>query len=165
MSGARVPPPHPLLTDAALAEIYAHARGEHPNECCGLVFGPKEAPTADRVLACVNIQDRLHAEDPVANPRDARMAYGMDTADLLKVNKSLRSEQPVKIVYHSHIDRPGDGAYFSDTDQRVAQYEGVPWYQGVEYVVVDVKTDGVHGAAQFAWSDTENRYVEIGRYD
>ncbi|MFL6129962.1 MAG: Mov34/MPN/PAD-1 family protein, partial [Mycobacteriales bacterium] len=55
-------------------EIYAHARREHPNECCGIVYGPKAQPVAARAVACVNIQNELHAEDPVQNPRDARTA-------------------------------------------------------------------------------------------
>ena len=48
MSSARVTPPHPELTPEALTEIYAHARREHPNECCGIVFGPKQQPIAGR---------------------------------------------------------------------------------------------------------------------
>ena len=41
--------------------------------------------------------------------------------------------------------------------------EGEPTYP-VEYVVVDLRRDGVRGAAQFAWSPGDSRYVEIGRY-
>jgi hypothetical protein len=35
----------------------------------------------------------------------------------------------------------------------------------VEYVVVDVRADGAHGAAQFAWDAGQKTYVEVGRYD
>jgi adenylyltransferase/sulfurtransferase len=164
VSAARVAPPHPVLTDEALAAIYAHARREHPNECCGFVFGPKPQPIAARAVACVNIQDQLHGEDPVAHPRSARTAYNLGTGDLLKLQKSLRGDEPAKIIYHSHVDvERADGAYFSDTDQAVAQMEGEPTYP-VEYVVVDLRKDGVRGAAQFAWDAGERRYVEIGRY-
>ena len=41
--------------------------------------------------------------------------------------------------------------------------DGEPTYP-VEYVVVDVRADGVRGAAQFAWDADTRRYVEIGRY-
>ena len=34
----------------------------------------------------------------------------------------------------------------------------------VEYVVVDIKADGPHGAAQFAWDDELKKYVEVRRY-
>jgi adenylyltransferase/sulfurtransferase len=157
------PPPHPVLTADALAAIYAHARKDHPNECCGIVYGPRDAPAASHAVACVNIQDRLHDEDPDRHQRTARTAYNLDAADLFKLQKSLRGPEPAKIVYHSHVDIDGDGAYFSATDQAVAQLDGEPTYP-VEYVVVDIKADGPHGAAQFAWDPAQKKYVEIGRY-
>jgi adenylyltransferase/sulfurtransferase len=162
----KAPPtaPHPALTADALAAIYAHARRDYPNECCGVVFGPKEVRTADRATACANIQDRLHAEDPMRNPRSARTAYALDVPDLLKLSKSLRGPEPAKIIYHSHVDIPV-GTYFSDTDQSVAQFDGEPTFEGIEYIVVDVKADGTHGAAQFAWDAEQKRYVEVGRYE
>jgi proteasome lid subunit RPN8/RPN11 len=164
MSAARVAPPHPALTDAALAAIYEHARREHPNECCGIVFGPKEQAVAARAVACVNIQNELHAEDPTKHTRDARTAYNLGAGDLFKLQKSLRGDEPAKIVYHSHVDVDrADGAYFSDTDQAAAQMDGEPSYP-VEYVVVDLRRDGVRGAAQFAWDPAARSYVEVGRY-
>ena len=48
VSAACVTAPHPALTAEALAEIYAHARREHPNECCGIVFGPQAASRSRR---------------------------------------------------------------------------------------------------------------------
>ena len=42
---------HPILSPEALAEIYAHARRDYPEECCGIIYGPKSAPVADRALA------------------------------------------------------------------------------------------------------------------
>jgi proteasome lid subunit RPN8/RPN11 len=159
-----VAPPHPALTAEALAEIYAHARREHPNECCGIVYGPKAQPVAARAVACVNIQNELHAEDPVTHTRDARTAYNLGASDLFKLGKSLRGDEPAKIVYHSHVDvAVTDGAYFSDTDQAAAQMDGEPSYP-VEYVVVDIRRDAIRGAAQFAWDTAQRRYREIGRY-
>lgn len=161
MSAPReVAPPHPVVTAGALAEMYAHARRDYPNECCGVVFGPKGAPAADRAVACANTQNDLHAIDPAANPRDARTAYNLGAGDLFKLSKSLRGDEPAKIIYHSHVDV---GAYFSDTDQAAAQMDGEPSYP-VEYVVIDVRADAVGGAAQFAWDATQRRYLEIGRY-
>lgn len=158
-----VPAPHPALSSEALAAIYAHAKREHPNECCGLVFGPKDAAQATRAVACVNIQNELHAEDPVRHARDARTAYNLGAADLFKLQKSLRGPEPAKIVYHSHVDIDGDGAYFSATDQAAAQMDGEPTYP-VEYVVVDIHDRRIRGAAQFAWDADRHAYVEIGRY-
>ena len=164
MSAARpVAAPHPVFTAEALADIYAHARREYPNECCGIAFGPRGAAVAARALACVNIQNELHAEDPVKHTRDARTAYNLGAGDLFKLQKSLRGDQPAKVVYHSHVDIDADGCYFSATDQMAAQMDGEPSYP-VEYVVVDDRADGARGAAQFAWDDASRSYVEIGRY-
>jgi proteasome lid subunit RPN8/RPN11 len=155
-----VAPPHPVLGAEALCEMYAHARREYPNECCGIVFGPKGAPLAERAVACVNTQNDLHAMDPVANPRDAAKAYNLGAGDLFKLSKSLRGDVPAKIIYHSHVNV---GAYFSATDQAAAVMDGEPSYP-VEYVVIDVQADRVGGAAQFSWDAAERRYVEVGRY-
>jgi adenylyltransferase/sulfurtransferase len=155
-----VAPPHPVVTPEALVEMYAHARREYPNECCGFVYGAKDAPTAHRAVACVNTQNELHAMDPVLHERDATIAYNLGAADLFKLSKSLRTGEPVKVIYHSHIDV---GAYFSPTDQAAAQMDGEPSYP-VEYVVIDMQKDGARGAAQFCWSDAEKKYVEVGRY-
>ena len=155
--------PHPVLTAEALAEIYAHARREYPNECCGIAFGPRDRAVAARAVACVNTQNELHAEDPVKHTRDARSAYNLGAGDLFKLGKSLRGDEPAKIVYHSHVDIAGDGCYFSATDQAAAQMDGEPSYP-VEYLVVDIRADGARGAAQFAWDEASHSYVEVGRY-
>lgn len=152
--------PHPTLSAAALEALYAHARRDYPRECCGVVYGPRDVPIADRAVACANIQDRLHAEDPMRFPRDARTAYNLDAKDIFALQKSLRGAEPAKVVYHSHVNA---GAYFSETDQAAAQFEGEPAYP-IEYVVVDVTGEGTHGAKQFAWSAADKRYVEVGDY-
>jgi adenylyltransferase/sulfurtransferase len=152
--------PHPTLTPEALVAMYAHARRDYPKECCGIVYGPKGEPAADNAVACANIQDRLHAEDPVRFDRDAKTAYNLDAPDLFKLQKSLRGDTPAKIIYHSHVDV---GAYFSPTDQAAALFDGEPSYP-VEYVVIDVRADGAKAAVQFAWSAEARSFVEVARY-
>jgi proteasome lid subunit RPN8/RPN11 len=149
-----------VVTPAALAAIYEHARRDYPKECCGIVFGAKGDPIADRARACRNIQDQLHAEDPAKHPRDAHKAYHFDTDDLFLLQKSLDGDAPAKIIYHSHCDV---GAYFSETDQQVATFWDEPAFP-VEYLVVDVQADGPHGAKQFAWHDERKLYVEVATY-
>ncbi|HET6282921.1 MAG TPA: Mov34/MPN/PAD-1 family protein [Polyangia bacterium] len=155
-----VPASRPRVTPEALAAMYEHARRDFPNECCGIVYGPKGTAVADRAVACANVQDQLHAEDPARHPRDGRTAYNFGAADLFKMEKSLRGDTPAKIVYHSHVNV---GAYFSATDQEVAQMDGEPTFP-VDYVVIDIQSDGPHGAAQFTWDAAQKTYVEIGRY-
>lgn len=154
------PAPHIVLAPDALQEIYAHARRDYPDECCGIVYGPRDALIADRAVACPNIQNRLHAEDPSRFTRDARTAYNLDARDLFALQKSLRGDSPAKIVYHSHIDV---GSYFSATDQAAALFDGAPAYP-VEYVVVDIQADGPRGARQFAWDADRKTYLEVGDY-
>jgi adenylyltransferase/sulfurtransferase len=151
---------HPIVSPEALAEIYTHARREHPEECCGIIYGPKSSPVADRAVACTNIQNRLHAEDPVEFERDATTAYNLDARDLLKVDRSQRGDHPAKIIYHSHVNV---GAYFSKTDQEKALFDGQPSYP-VEYVVIDVNADGARCAVQFAWDAESAAFVEVARY-
>jgi proteasome lid subunit RPN8/RPN11 len=152
--------PHPCLAPEALVALYEHARRDYPNECCGIVYGPRAAPVADQATPCANIQNRLHAEDPVRFSRDARTAYNLDARDIFALQKSLRGDTPAKIVYHSHVEV---GAYFSDTDQAAATFDGEPAYP-VEYVVIDVAAGGPRGAKQFCWSDEAKKYIEIGDY-
>ena len=140
---------HPTLTPEALEEIRAHAKRDYPNECCGIVFGPRGQAAADKVRPCVNIQNDLHAEDPAMHTRDARTAYNLGAGDLFALQKSLRGDTPAKIIYHSHVDTPGDGAYFSATDQTAAQMEGEPTYP-VEYVVLEIKNERTGPTTQFA---------------
>ena len=152
--------PHPRLSADALEAIYAHARRDYPNECCGIAWGPRDQPIADRATACENVQDRLHAEDPARFIRDARTAYNLDAKDILALQESLDGDTPARIGYHSHVDV---GSYFSETDQAVARFDGEPAYP-VEYVVVDIRADGPRGARQFAWDAGQRKYVEVGAY-
>lgn len=148
------------LTAEALAEIYAHAARAYPRECCGVVYGARRAREAGAVREGRNIQDELHAEDPEAFPRDARTAYQLDAASLFAMNRSLETETPAKVVYHSHCDV---GAYFSASDQAAAQLGGEPIYP-VEHVVIDVAAQGARGAVQFGWDEDTRKYVEERRY-
>ncbi len=144
------------LAPETLEAIYAHARAGYPEEVCGFVLRGGGEPEAAR--RCVNRQNALHAEDPARFPRDARTAYNLAPADLFFLDKSLRGERPVRVIYHSHVDV---GAYFSDEDARAAAPDGELLYP-VDYLVVDVATGGVRGAKLFTFR--EGRFVEIGQY-
>ena len=154
------PSSHPSLTAKALKAIYGHARRDYPNECCGIAYGPRHLPIADHATACENIQNRLHAQNPTRFSRDMRRAYSLAPRDMAALRRSLRSNTPAKIVYHSHIDV---GSYFSAADQEGALFEGEPSYP-IEYLVVDVRADGTRGATQFAWDAKRRIYVEVGAY-
>jgi proteasome lid subunit RPN8/RPN11 len=137
------------LSRAQLDYIYAHAREGYPEEVCGLI-------QESGVRRCENRQNALHKEDPDHFPRDARTAYNLGAKDLFFLDKSLRSNDPVRAIYHSHVDV---GAYFSNEDARAAAPDGEPLYP-VDYLVVDVRQDGVKGSRLFRWDGTHFAEVE-----
>lgn len=120
-----------------LAEIYAHARECFPRECCGYV--------TDAVVRCTNA---------VAS----EVAFALDGAELFAFARTFATENPARIVYHSH---PNGRAYFSATDQRAAAFDGQPTYP-VDHVVIGVTADGVVEGARFAWDGTA--YAETERW-
>ena len=144
-----------MLERAALDDILDHARATHPDECCGAVLS---LGGRDVVRRFTNIQGRLHADDPVANPRDARTAYSPEPRELLAALRD--GEAPgarLKIFYHSHTKV---GAYFSGEDRARALFDGEPAYPDVTYVVVsDSREPGE--ARAFHWDDGTGDFVEI----
>ncbi len=146
----------------ALAVAYAHAREAYPEEACGLFVGPRGGDGVDEARRCENLQNALHAEDPEANRRDARTAYSLGARDLIFLDRSQRTERPVRVVYHSHVEV---GAYFSAKDKDDALLFGEPRFP-VDYLVVDTKkVDGVvrvAGAKLFRFDGAE--FVEVAAY-
>jgi len=122
-----------VVTAGELSEIRRHAEAEYPRECCGVVL--VRAPDERRLLRCTNVQDAMHARDPVRHPRDARTAYYIDPADRLKMVQLEREGFRVAVVYHSHVDT---GAYFSETDRQIALVGEEPALPDTTYVVVSV---------------------------
>jgi adenylyltransferase/sulfurtransferase len=152
--------PHPVLSAAALAAIYAHARRDYPNECCGMAWGRRDQRILNHVTPCRNAQGRLHAENPAQFIRGARYAYSFEPADVVALQRSLAGEIPARMIYHSHVD---SSAYFSDLDQALARVNDAPAYP-VEYLVVEVRSNGPLGAKQFAWDIDALKYVEVRCY-
>lgn len=150
--------PIPEIADEVLRLVYAQAERLYPEEACGLLIGPRDTLRCDEARPCENQQNRLHARDPVAYPRDARTAYALSVADLTFLDASLGSDRPVKIVYHSHIEV---GAYFSLEDRSAATFEGELIYP-VDYLVIDAKQEGVRGAKLFRFRDGD--FVVIAEY-
>ena len=143
-----------------LQDVYAHARATYPEECCGFLMGPKDGDSVDEVRRCENRQNALHKEDPHQFQRDARTAYNIGAKDLFFLDKSQRSDRPVRVVYHSHVDV---GAYFSKEDKAAAAIEGVPLYP-VDYLVADAREGGCHGSKLFRYEGAASDFVEIASY-
>lgn len=133
------------LSKETLAETYRHASACYPEECCGFVT------RSGRVHACVNNQNALHAADPQRHPRDASEAYSFTFEGLRALERSLASDDLATIIYHSH---PDVGAYFSRTDRDRALLNGHLIYP-VDFLVIDVRNDGVCGAKLFRFDGKE----------
>ena len=157
---ADTPTPLDIPADV-LAEVYREARKAFPFECCGWLAGPAASPAVDAVRSCENAQES--GTHPTEADRSAERAYVITGSDLLALNHSLDSETPAKVIYHSH---PNGRAYFSPTDREVATS---PWGDGpaypVQQLVVGITETRVEAAALFAWSEEEEGFVEISRYE
>ena len=121
-------------TDEVAAHVRAHAEEAYPAECCGLVFD-------SGVRRCRNVQDELHASDPVAFPRTAREAFRLSDEDQLLLARSFDGRDPARVLYHSHVDT---GAYMSEADVEGATVDGLPLYPELLHLVVSVR-EGVAG--------------------
>lgn len=81
--------------------IVAHARRDHPDECCGVVAGPAGTGRPTRFI-------------PMVNAARSPTFYEFDSMDLLRLYREMdaNDEEPV-VVYHSHT---ATQAYPSRTD-------------------------------------------------
>ncbi len=141
-----IPPEH-------LQAIYRQAREEFPAECCGFILG--DGATSE-LVRCANVIDRYHQLDPQLYTRTSANGYMMGGKDVRRLDDSLSTDQPARIIYHSH---PRVGAYFSKEDTEAAVTTG--W--AVDYLVVDVQPDRVVEALLFRRRG--DRYEQIARFD
>ena len=150
----------PEISPATLAEVFAHAREVHPEECCGFLIGSQNS-VIDEVRRCENFQNQLHQRDPERFPRDARTAYNIGPKDIAFADASFGTERPVRIVYHSHVNV---GAYFSAEDRRAALFDDEPVWSQVDYLVVGTQGKRVTETKLFRWDERQKEFVEIAEF-
>jgi proteasome lid subunit RPN8/RPN11 len=147
------------LRRSTLDAIDRHARESYPAECCGAVLIGDGGESVRRID---NIQDRLHAEDPVKYPRDSRIAYFMDPKQLFAVLREAdETHRSLRLLYHSH---PDHGAYFSEEDKARALAWDEPAYPDAAYLVVSVVKGVVEDRLAVVWDPERRNFVpaEIG---
>ncbi|MBI2491409.1 MAG: Mov34/MPN/PAD-1 family protein [Candidatus Rokubacteria bacterium] len=144
-----------ILTAKELDAVRRQAVEEYPRESCGVVV---TRGSVRRLLRCRNVQDQLHARDPLRHPRDARTAYYIDPQDLLLMGRLESEGFAVAVIYHSHVDA---GAYFSPTDRQQAMLGGEPMYPKATYVVTSVVGGRVEAMAGFHWSAKADDFVPV----
>jgi proteasome lid subunit RPN8/RPN11 len=137
-----IPPP-------VIAAMQEHAFAGYPGEAVGLLFGTGEAATS--AVALENIQDRLHALDPVEHPRTSRNGFQVNGRKMQKaVDEAAARGERLIAIFHSHIDC---GAYFSQEDKDMAAPppERVPNDPSLWHVVMACWPDGLREANAFRW--------------
>ncbi len=148
-----------LIARELLLEVFAQARAAYPAECCGWLSGPRSKPVT-QLRPCANAQ--ADGGTGAVADRSEEAAYVIAGDDLIALSKSIDSESPAQVIYHSH---PNGRAYFSDTDRAVATS---PWGDGPSYpvtqLVVGLDQDRVVEAALFGWSDDVGGFVELARF-
>jgi proteasome lid subunit RPN8/RPN11 len=144
-----------IVSRDELREICDHAVTDYPRESCGVILA---RPGDRRLIRCRNVQDELHRRDPERYPRDARTAYYIDPADLLRIGRLEGEGFGVAVIYHSHVDA---GAYFSETDRRQALVGGEPAYPDAIYIVASVLGGRADAVAAFRWQPARQDFNEV----
>lgn len=139
-----------------LPQIYAQARAAFPAECCGYLRGPARSDAVDEVVACHN----AHEPSSIIPDRSQDTAFAIDGRELLAFVRSLDTDRPAKVIYHSHTN---GRAYFSDVDRRASAEPSGPYYP-VQHLVVGVTADRVAEAAVFGWDTASRDFVELARW-
>ena len=140
------------LNKDIIEEIYKHALKEYPDECCGMVTGDSDAQD---VHLCKNIQNTLHAEDPVRFPRDARTAYVIEREEADRIISSAAKQgKEIMAFYHSHTEHE---AYFSEEDFAAQTVFGEPEFPDALHVVVSVRNGKINDLKCFRW----DRYKKV----
>ena len=144
------------LQPETLNEIYAHAKSEFPDECCGAILSDG---TQEFVWKCRNIQNQLHQKDPNTYPRDARTAYVIHPDDLIAIHKETSAQnRQIKVFYHSH---PNHAAYFSEKDKADAMMWDEPAYPGATYLVISVYDAEVRAVKAFGWNEAARDFIDV----
>jgi len=144
------------ISEKVMEMIFKHALEAYPEECCGVVTGNSYRQT---VHPCVNIQNRLHAEDPEGHPRDARTAYAIDRKELEKIySEAKKNKEEILVFYHSHTDHD---AYFSDMDKEVQTVFGEPEFPDAVHMVISVRAGEIKDKKCFRWDKDKKDFIAL----
>lgn len=113
----------------------------------------------EEVRRITNVQNTLHQKDPIAYPRDATIAYFMDSKELLTLLQEVEARRlSLKAFYHSH---PDHGAYFSAEDAARAMFDDEPAYPDSAHLVVSIYGREVKEIKGFAWESEKKDFVAV----
>lgn len=108
-----------VISSALLARIVAHARRDHPDECCGFV---------------ATVDGRAVAVHEAANAARSPYRFEIDSQELYDTTTAIEDAgHDIGAIYHSHTRSE---AYPSQTDVNFA----VNW-PGLEWLIVGTSSD------------------------
>ena len=140
-------------------QMQDHALACYPKECCGILFAKNGSDAAIRCVPLENMADKLHALDPVENPRDGRDWFAPNEAKLARhVREAEAQGERWLALFHSHIDC---GAYFSADDKRYAAPDGQAVYPELYQTVIETHAHGVIEARTFRWNGNDFAQVAV----
>ncbi|MED5578479.1 MAG: M67 family metallopeptidase [Nitrospinota bacterium] len=141
--------------------IFSHAESNYPDECCGLIVGPKgeDSDLGDfEIILCRNIQNDMHKLDPETYPRTARTAFLIEPKEFLRIDNSAKEGKVLKAIFHSH---PDEESYFSDEDKRAAvPFGDIPTFPDANHVVISIRQNEVKETKVFAWDQGKKNFVQ-----
>ncbi len=138
-----------------IQKISEHAQREYPFECCGIITGRGDSQA---VHQCKNIQNRLHAGDPVTYQRDARTAYSIDRTEFDRIiDSAVQRGDPVTAFYHSH---PEHEAFFSEEDAASQTALGEPEFPDVPHLVISVFSGRIADMRGYIWDGKSSTFRE-----
>ena len=149
-----------MIPSELLRECFIHGQECYPEEACGFISGfPGEKGVCTKVYRMENILNRLHEEDPVRFPRNAREGYFIDPLSHLKLERELKERgEVIRIIYHSH---PDVGAYFSEKDHEDALWDGRPRYPGIHYLVCGITGGEIDGAVLVKYDNEKSGFNSV----
>ncbi len=140
---------------SVIGPMQDHAFAWYPGECCGLLFSAKGSERATRAVGLENLQDKLHALDPVEHPRTSRNGFQLNAQKMQKlVDEAQAKGERLLAIFHSHIDC---GAYFSQEDKDMAAPPPArqPNDPTLWHVVMECWSDGIREARAFRWNGSD----------
>jgi proteasome lid subunit RPN8/RPN11 len=147
-----------MIPSSLLGKVVSHVESYPHQESCGLILKDSNSQLT-RVIACTNIQDLRHQEDPSSYPRNSKTAYFIDPKELLSLEKEMRrTGESISVIYHSHIDTD---AYFSEEDIRQALCFGEPIFPDVSYLVLSVKNSKVQEMCFYGWDEQSKEFLQL----
>lgn len=136
-----------MIKRPLLERLYREARNSYPAECCGWIQGPSSG--ASELRPCANLK----------KGKAARTAFEFAGNDLLALNKTLDTDRPALMIYHSHTN---GRAYLSEADRREALSPSgdAPLYPVLQ-LVIGLDASCIREACLFSWSKERLAFVEL----